>query len=267
MDSFFNFCLQFANKNIIFPLIVLGYIWISREFFYQACCVFFISILFSANLKLIFTYFFPITNKLFPSGHMLASAVLYGFILLGLKKIYFEAANNIISISKKIILSLLVMLILLILILIGAGLIYKNYHQLYEVLGGIFFAIILLKLFLLIKHKNLYIILMGVTLFLINFLLASEILAHIYLAIFGLFGICFSYLFFNKTLKANFLAKLMSCILFFGLFYSIRILFAFDWPKIIFQFQWFLIAASLPLSYWVTTQVHKYIISNYYRKN
>lgn len=82
IDSLANFFLSFGHVTLIFPVVVLGYIWLSRSFFYHAITLIFLSMMVSFALKVTFKIPLPPLLKKegfgFPSGHMQMATVLYG---------------------------------------------------------------------------------------------------------------------------------------------------------------------------------------------
>lgn len=226
--------LTFTNQTIILPLIIIGYIWVNKKVFYKACCVFLLSMLYAADLKLIFTYIFPSTNLLFPSGHMLASTAIYGFLCYNYKNIILRFT------------------LILLLLAIAFALVYKGYHQPFEIIGGLVFGVILLQFYLRLQNKEILILALGIMLLLLNYLLAPKILPHVWLAIFAFVGIFFGNNYLPISSKQSNSEKIFSTIIYFGLLLLVRKLFSLiHLSLIIYNMQWILVAFNLPLSVWI----------------
>ncbi len=183
--------LLFSHQEILIPLIVLGLIFY-RNYFLDPAILLLFTMVFSVLLKFIFAIPYPaeLVQKLgkngfsFPSGHMQAAAVFYGWFLLNNKKKLIRFS------SLSIILG------------IGFSLIYEGYHNIYDVLGAIFFAtltIIFYKItvtFLEKKFSNfpkelvrsllIFFLIIFLTIILIVF---YQLPPHLYIAIYSIFGV------------------------------------------------------------------------------
>lgn len=131
-----NFFLLFSNDIVIITLLVLGLIWLNRIIFHHAVCILLISMLYSATLKLFFQVSSPLYGYVFPSGHMLATTALYGWLTINYK-------NKILYLMASIIL-----------IGVATSLVYKGYHETYHVIGGFISAAILLFIYCFLFKKN-----------------------------------------------------------------------------------------------------------------
>ncbi len=125
-----TFFLSFSHWVVILPFIVLGYCLISRRVFSHAVCLLALSILLNIVLKNIFQI--PLSPTLgkegfaFPSGHMQAATVLYGWLALNIKNAWVRLS------------------IVIILLGVGFSLVHAGYHNHYDVLGGVFFGTLLI---------------------------------------------------------------------------------------------------------------------------
>ena len=129
IDLFIKFFLFMSHDSMIIPLIILGFIWVNKEIFCHSIYVLLISMIFSYALKVHFKIESPSYGLIFPSGHMLSSTALYGWLAYKL--------NNII----------VRILALCLLTGIAISLVYSGYHNYYDVAAGGFFAAILLILY------------------------------------------------------------------------------------------------------------------------
>jgi len=127
------FFLSFSHAMFICPLIILGYIGVSRRIFTHAVCLLALSILLNIILK--HTFQIPLSPTLgkegfaFPSGHMQAVTVLYGWLALNIKYVWFRLS------------------IIIILLGVGLSLVEAGYHNYYDVFGGLFFGMLLVLLY------------------------------------------------------------------------------------------------------------------------
>lgn len=124
------FFLSFSHTIVIVPLIVLGCVLISRRIFCHALCLLVLSILLNIVLK--HTFQIPLSPTLgkegfaFPSGHMQAATVLYGWLALNIQNVWFRLS------------------VVIILLGIGFSLVNAGYHNYYDVFGGVFFGSLLI---------------------------------------------------------------------------------------------------------------------------
>jgi membrane-associated phospholipid phosphatase len=122
--------LEFSNIEILLPVILLGLISRPKIFLTPTFLVL-ITLILTPLLKAIFAipYSPELVAKLgkngfaFPSGHMQTSCVFYGWFLFNFSNKYLRAALSALILG------------------IGFGLIYEGYHNIFDVLGGMFFAL------------------------------------------------------------------------------------------------------------------------------
>jgi membrane-associated phospholipid phosphatase len=128
---FEHFFLFFAHDAAIVPLLLIGVMWSERSLFRHATYLILISMIINYALKI--TFQIPLAPHLhkvgfaFPSGHMQSSFVFYGWLS---QKMY----------PKKYFLLLTLLIIFIAISLIKAG-----YHNLYDILGAVFFGSLLLS--------------------------------------------------------------------------------------------------------------------------
>ena len=95
-DIVTSFFLSFSHDTVIIPFVIIGYIWLDRNLFFNAICLILLSIIFNSALKITFQIpLSPLLNKegfAFPSGHMMSSAVLYGWILLHTQNLFYRTS-------------------------------------------------------------------------------------------------------------------------------------------------------------------------------
>jgi len=133
IDAVARFFLGFSHFLFIFPMLALGFIFLNKRLFYHAFCIMFFSIIINVALKATFQIpLAPFLNKAgfaFPSGHMQLATIVYGWL-----------AFKIQSTRLRILISV-------VLIGIGFGLVHFGYHTVIDVLGGVFFAALLITLY------------------------------------------------------------------------------------------------------------------------
>ena len=119
------------------PAIFLGLIFFERHFLSPALLLL-LSMILCPLLKFFFAIPYPLelVQKIgkegfsFPSGHMLSASVFYGWFLLSADTNKFLRAALLFVISG-----------------IGFGLIYEGYHNIYDIIGAIFFASVMIVLY------------------------------------------------------------------------------------------------------------------------
>lgn len=239
-----NFILLFSKTTFIVPLIIIGYIWLDRKVFYGVTCLLMFSIMVNTALKNIFQVSLsPLLGKAgyaFPSGHMQASTVLYGWIAIAFKN------------------TVLRMLIMVLLMGIAISLMYFGYHNLFDIAGAVFFASLLIGFYYLLSSKKpeilpwLLISLASLLMVIIHFM--PEVKNPPWLAFYTLIGFVVSEKLFGTQNNAdNFLKKLITTVICITLIFMIISLFnskiISDMPPSITQLKWALIGFTLPASY------------------
>lgn len=130
LDTFFSFISYFTRDSFIVPFLLIGYIFFNKKIFKNTIILLLFNILFNVALKV--TFKVPLAPEIskywyaFPSGHAQTAFVLYGSLLYQFKNIYLR------SICKFL------------LITIPCYLIYFGYHDVFDIIGAIFFSYILL---------------------------------------------------------------------------------------------------------------------------
>lgn len=242
MDLMTTFILTFSHEVIIIPLLLFGFIWGDRKIFFDATCLLFMSMIFNSALKI--TFQIPLPPSLckegfsFPSGHMQSSTVLYGWFAYKIKN------------------SILRGLILFLLIGIMVSLVYCGYHNYQDIGAALMCGLLLLILYKKISPKKTTLpwILGGISTLLIFYIsLRGPILAHVWMAYYGLIGFMVSEKIFCKdpALK-SFSHKIAETLFAFGSIFLIRWTFShhffLELPIFLNQLPWGLIGFTLPFS-------------------
>jgi hypothetical protein len=236
--------LGFTHEIVILPLIILGYIWLNQKNFYNAICLLLISMLFNYALKV--TFKIPLAPTLgktgfaFPSGHMQSAVVLYGWLITKIKQ------------------PIVKILIILLLIGVGLSLVYFGYHNYLDILGAIFFGILLIFIYnILLNNINkylYYLILSFSSILMLYIAIIHNIAPHLWMAYYGLIGLIITEKFFisHKIIKKNINNKILATILCFVSIFIIKALFCIKFmnglPVYLQQLQWILIGGCIPWS-------------------
>lgn len=241
MENVAKLCLAFSNAGIIIPFIILGYIWGKRSIFYNAICLLLISMIVNVVLKMSFQIpLSPLLGKegfAFPSGHMQSSCVFYGWLAFTMKKR-----------SIRIFISLL-------LGGIGLSLVYFGYHTYGDILGALFFALLLGMVYILGLSKISLIlpwVIAGITSFLMVYIyIFYKIENDLWMAYYALLGFMLSEkLFGQKQIFQTMWNKVIMSLLCFSTMYVIEVLFSFQilaqLPSFLSQMRWLLIGFSIP---------------------
>ena len=245
IDIFIKLFLSFSNEPMIIPLIILGYIWINKEIFYHSICILLVSMIFSYTLKTYFKIESPIYGLIFPSGHMLCSTSLYGWIA-------YKMNNIIVRISS-----------LCLLAGIALSLVYKGYHNYYDVIAGVFFSVILIIVYNYMSRNKSYITtiisLLFISLSMIYIYISNgKIPGNLWLAYYAFVGFSFSAeIFKNRNTLVTKIERILASLSFFLSIYLIHYIFRFiEAPNYIFQLKWLLIGFSLPFYCFLTNKFH-----------
>jgi undecaprenyl-diphosphatase len=142
-DYLANFFLFFSHITLILPLMILGFLKVSRRIFFQASCLCALDLVVNVALK--GTFKIPLSPTLhkigyaFPSGHMQLSVVFYGWL-----------ASRFLFWPFRVI-------VMMVLLGIAFGLIHYDYHNVFDVVGGVFFGLALLCAFQYsLRHATIY---------------------------------------------------------------------------------------------------------------
>ncbi len=256
-NSIASFFLSFSHDTIIIPLVILGYIWVDKKIFYNAICLILFSIIFNFVLKNIFRVpLSPSINKQgfsFPSGHMQSSVVLYGWLLINTQNLIYRA------------------LIITLLICIGSSLIYVGYHNYFDILGAIFFAVLLIFAYCLLlsrKEKSLELIIFSCSTILIIYIAVFYgIVEHLWMAYYSIIGLITSKKVFAKYHTTQDLKnKILATVICFVAIFIIKAFFAIKFisylPDFIRQIQWVIISFCIPFSPFIASVLNNRLRCN-----
>ena len=221
IDSLAHFCLKFGHITFILPIVMICMIFHKRDIYAQAACFLLWVMIFNTLLKQLFKVpLFPHLGSgyAFPSGHMHAASIFYGYILY--------------KTDKKIIKLLLVIL----LSCLGSSLIYCNFHDWIDVLGAVCFTIIEIMIYhiIFVNFGNRVVSIISI-ISAIGIMLILDIIYkvefHVWLAFYGLLGMEFSLFIMEekklKQLSRKFLALILSTLMITAVYYLFKYL-AFD---------------------------------------
>ncbi len=256
LNQIANFFLLFSHDTVIIPMVIIGFIWIKRNIFYHAICLILLSMLFSAALKVSFQKISPY-GFCFPSGHMQAAVVLYGWLA-------YKFENRLLRIGTLILLSG-----------IGISLVYLDYHDYLDVLGGIFFAVIVLWVYISVlrkmKHDMLWMSISLATLFMLYiYLRYGQIIPHLWLAYYALIGFTLSVKIFEQKIDLrNITHKILATILCFLIILITHSIFQSHFllslPAYLYQMKWLLIGISIPCSSFTSNVIMEIVTNKHYR--
>ena len=251
IDILARFFLAFSHDTIIIPLVVLGYIWISRVVFEDAIILILMSMLFSFFLKTIFQVpLSPVLHQVgyaFPSGHMQLSVVLYGWL----------------AFKTQLMLYRLVSIVLL--VGIGLSLMHFGYHNIYDILGGVFFACVLMKFYQVVVFKNSIFfqkpLFFLATVLMITVLFDYQMPTHIWMAYYALLGFSVSSKIFKHVDLENIGSKIVTSVLCFSFLLLMKRIYSMHQiaalPLFLSQSQWIWVGFWIPASCKISSSILK----------
>ncbi|NRB10609.1 MAG: phosphatase PAP2 family protein [Rickettsiaceae bacterium] len=190
LDHIAGFILHFSHDVIIIPLLILGYIWLNPKIFFHAICLILLSMITNFVLKQIFQIPLPeghINQETyaFPSGHMQSAIVLYGWLVIKYRNIIFQFA------------------LCGLLTAIAMSLVHFNYHNYTDIVGAVFFAVLLISIYqiLLLKKAKIlkWLTLIFGTILILYISIIYVIPKHLYMAYYVLVGIVLSEALFDNS--------------------------------------------------------------------
>lgn len=240
MENLAQIALAFTRETFIIPLIIVGYLWVDKKTFLHAICLVLFSMLFNTALKLAFKV--PLASHLgpgfaFPNGHMQLATVLYGYFLTQTKNRWMR------------------LILIALIVAVGWALVYSGYHDIRDVLGGLFFAGALVVLYvesLKRQKRGLVFIMLGVvaTLLMVYIDFAGELLKHVWMAYYALLGLMLSEMLFQKkrvqASVANRSIATVSC--FLAVFLITKAFNAAHLPLYLNSLQWLCVGFFIPFS-------------------
>lgn len=203
-ESIARFFLSFGHIFKIYPFILSSFIFGNRLICAKATIFIFFSMIYNTLLK--YTFKVPLNPHLgqgfsFPSGHMHAYGLFYGYYFLHLKNSIFG------------------LIFLIIFIGIAISLVYMRYHKIFDVCGAILFVIfeLIIDHFLSAKYGEKFTISIIFTICLISifclYLKIHQIQYHIWLAIYSIIGITVAFYVIQGGYGQNFLQKCLALLL------------------------------------------------------
>jgi hypothetical protein len=250
LDLITKMVLMSCNEIVLVPLIILGFLALDRKVFGHAIILLMFIMILNSFLKSIFQV--PLSQHLnidgyaFPSGHMSSTFIFYGWLLLNTK-------NNFI----RIILGILIAAV-------GFSLIHKGYHNIYDILGSVFFCTILLAMYSwLAKTKQIsdqpfllgYFVIISSSSIIWYFNNNGTIPNHVWMAFIVLVGFTVSWTFFASSINNNpsVLSAIIGSLCIIGVYYlSLKIKIIINMP---YDFQWALVGILIPIMAKLTSGV------------
>ncbi len=241
-DIVFRFFLLFSHDTVIIPLLVFGYIGGNRKIFFHAIGLILMSMLLNSALKV--TFKIPLDPSIskdwfaFPSGHMQLAVVLYAWLFQSMRHPLIRWACVLICMG------------------IAGGLLYFNYHQLYDIVGAIGVGLLWVGSY----KKLLKVSSTGLSLPVILIISASLLMLyihwiyglkdHMWMAYYTLIGIqAGEYRFGRNPTALSIIRKGFATAFFFVsflIFHKISI--GYTFLPGLFQIKWMAIGACIPLS-------------------
>ncbi len=215
IDILAHYLLKFGHQTFIMPIIVLSMIFHKREPYAKAACLFCIIMIFNTLLKNVFKV--PLMSHLgtgyaFPSGHMHAATVFYGYIL-------YKTDNYVIK-----------FLLACIICGLAFALIYHNYHHLPDIVGSVAFAVIELLICKELETKfgnvenAIIAILFSIASIAIIWSMINIIDFHIWIASYVMLGFMIGCAIFPNKPLSDYIQKVSAILLFVALWYIIDFL-------------------------------------------
>jgi hypothetical protein len=239
-----------CNEMVLVPLIIFGFLALDRKIFGHATILLMFIMILNSFLKSIFQV--PLSEHLnisgyaFPSGHMSSAFTFYGWL-------FFSTKNNFIR-----------FLLAAVIAGVGFSLVYKGFHNIYDIAGSVFFCTMLLALYAwLSKTKQ-----ASDKPFLLGYLMAAfstgimwyfnsyaTIPNHVWMAAMVLGGFTLSWTFFAQSIKSNpsILSALIGFLCIIGIYYLfLKVKVMINLP---YDFHWAIIGILIPLAAKLTSGV------------
>lgn len=218
LDSLAHFCLKFGHITVILPCVMLGIIFHKRDIYAKAACFLLYVMIFNTLLKILFKVpLFPHLGNgyAFPSGHMHAASVFYGYILYKTK---YQSVKYILS---------------AVICCLGFSLIYCNFHDLLDVVGAVGFAVAEIFAYHIIYQKfgesgTAFFSIISAIIIMFVLQIIHKIEPHVWLAFYGLIGTEFSLMFFEdkkiKQISTKIVVSILSTLIIVALYYLFKFL-------------------------------------------
>ncbi len=243
-DIVFRFFLLFSHDTVIIPFLVLGYIWWSKEIFFHALGLILMNMLLNCALKV--TFKVPLDPSIspdwfaFPSGHMQLSVVFYGWSFKSTRHLLLRGLCVCICIG------------------IAGGILYFNYHQPYDIAGGIAVGLLWLWMYqkLLKSLSNTSSLNVSGTLIVLATTLmfymqwAYGLKDHAWMAYYALIGVQAGGYAFGRNTSALHLMQKGFATAFFVIIFLIlhKVFLGYTLMPCLFQLKWMLVGLCIPLS-------------------
>jgi undecaprenyl-diphosphatase len=200
LDVIAGICLRFGHITFILPFVLLGMIFHDRNLYAKATCFLFLVMIFNTLLKYWFKVpLFPHLGPgyAFPSGHMHAASVFFGYIVY--------------KINSKIMKIALIFVICS----LGFSLIHCRFHNMFDVLGALAFAVAEIFIYHLIRRnfgeKCAAVVALAAALLSMACLQQIHRLEfHVVMAFYGLVGTIFSISFIEESKLRNYSQKFLA---------------------------------------------------------
>ena len=245
LDNIANGFLFLTRDYFIIFLIILGYLWIDRDKFFHATCLILMSMIFNIALKV--TFQIPLSPLLakdgfaFPSGHMQSATIFFGSLAC--------RSTQFVRIS-----------IIVILVGIGISLVHFKYHNYYDVLAAVFFALLLMftynhinKAHLTKRISSWIVIFISTILVGYIWFKTQKIESNIWMNYYALIGFIIAERLFNRVkVSSSWVQKTASTIICFCIVFGIKFIFAnkgitsSSLPLFIKNLYWLIIGFILP---------------------
>jgi len=242
--------LMACKEMVLVPIIIGGFLAVDRKIFGHAIILLMFSMILNAFLKSVFQV--PLAEHLnidgyaFPSGHMSSAFVFYGWLLINSK-------DNLL----KIILGSVI-------VGVGFSLVYKEYHNVYDILGSVFFSSIVLATYWHLANMKT----ISDKPFILGYIAAAlssgiiwyyynidQVKPHVWMAFMVMAGFAASWTVFDGSTRGNpsILAAIVGFLCIMGVYYlSLKIKMMINLP---YDFQWALLGVLIPVAAKLTSGI------------
>lgn len=243
--------LALTHEGFMIPLLMTGYLWIHREFFFHNIFLILLSMMLNTALKV--TFQIPLNPSIgkagfaFPSGHMQTATVFYGSLY---------------TLTRNKTLKLMLMVLL---ILIGSSLIKLDYHNLWDVTGAVLSGSTIIYLDQQLKEKissnKLFLGMIGLASLCLGYIKYRHVIPpHLWTAYYALIGLLISHHYFNlekakETLDKK--IKSVSTVCCFSFWFFINAVFELNPCTTLAPLRWFCMGVFIPFSVFLSNLIFK----------
>ncbi|MDR2766359.1 MAG: hypothetical protein LBB63_02760 [Holosporaceae bacterium] len=200
LGSVAGFCLKFGHVTFILPFVLLGMIFHRRDLYAKATCFLFFVMIFNTLLKYMFkVQLLPHLGQgyAFPSGHMHAAVVFFGYIVCRSERKAVKVA------------------LVLLICCLGFSLVHQRFHDWFDVLGALTFAgaELLIYRYILVNFGEKATAVVALAASLASMVALSVIYKlefHVWLAFYGLLGTILSLSFIEDAKLPDWLQKFVT---------------------------------------------------------